>query len=144
MTGMCATINLLEACSLITLAPDKTTATIGDVISLIVNAQPSTQSFNIEIRDQDNNLIDTCTTSSTDGTCIISWNTTGKTQGNYTLIASGQGGQCTSAPITISIQPVVVEAGIATVAALGITVGAVYVAITGQGLLGGELLAAGA
>lgn len=101
---------LTPPCTLIDLSSDKLSANIGDTIVLTAITEPSTEPFIVEFRDQEDNLIGqgSCTTS--DGTCSINWNTTGTPPGIYTITAS-VGIQCTSSPITITLQQPIIEAG---------------------------------
>jgi hypothetical protein len=89
---------LVTICESATITPSQHSAYSGKTISLTINTVPTTQPFNIEIRDQNDNLIGTCTTSSSDGTCSVSWDTTGLHSGIYHLRVVGQ---CTSSPVII-------------------------------------------
>lgn len=123
--------NLIPTCASITLTPSKTTALIGDVINLSINVQPVIQPFNVEVRDQDDNLIGSCTTISPTGTCTIDWDTTLSTVGQYTLVANvvnGSAGQCSSDPVIITLQEKVVQAGFGGAGILligGLAIGAI-------------------
>jgi PEGA domain len=93
-------VTLVTMCESATIIPSKSSAHVGETINLTINTIPTTLSFNIEIRDQNDNLIGTCTTSISTGTCSISWNTTGLHSGEYNLRVVGQ---CTSSPVMITL-----------------------------------------
>jgi hypothetical protein len=93
-------VTLVTACESATIIPSKYSTHVGETINLTINTIPTTLPFNIEIRDQNDNLIGTCTTSTSTGTCSVSWNTTGIHSGEYNLRVTGQ---CTSSPVMITL-----------------------------------------
>lgn len=100
-------IKLLEACTLLTITSDNTSAKIGDTILLTINSNPPSQPYNVNITDSNNNIIGSCTTSG--GTCSTNWSTTGLLAGQYNLTAKiidviGEG--CTSSPLSIILSKV--------------------------------------
>ena len=93
-------VTLVTMCESATIIPSKSSAYVGETINLTINTIPTTLSFNIEIRDQNDNLIGTCATSTPTGTCSVSWDTTGIHSGGYNLRVAGQ---CTSSPVMITL-----------------------------------------
>jgi hypothetical protein len=91
---------LLPDCESVNLSVDHTSAYIGDMVTFGVTVQPSTQSYPVEIRDYDNNLIDICKTDG--GTCSVVWNTTGAEAKSY-IIEAKAAGKCLSNPVMVTL-----------------------------------------
>jgi hypothetical protein len=96
-------ITLLPACTSINLYINKTSAYVGGTLTFTVVAQPYAQPYPIEIKDQNNNIIETCMTS--EGTCIVDWNTTGLSTGTYNISAKTYGCNLES-PIPVTLLPI--------------------------------------
>ena len=101
-------ITLLKVCPTLTITSNKTSTYVGNVILLTINSEPSIQPYIIEVRDQFDNLIGSCTTSG--GTCTISWATTNIPAGQYDLTARATDiflETCTSSSTSITLQPTI-------------------------------------
>lgn len=116
-------ITLLPACMSISLSVDKTSAYVGDIVTFVATAQPSTQSYPIEIMDQDNNLIETCNTSG--GICHTSWDTKEAIDKSYIVIARAAG-RCISIPVVVTLKKSLVGT---IVVAAGLTAAIIYIAM---------------
>ncbi len=89
------------ACSGISIDASNVIANVGDMITLTAyGITPTTQAYAVTFTDRSNTVLGTCTSSN--GTCSIAWNTTGKTAGTYYVKAS-VAGQCTSTELAIGL-----------------------------------------
>lgn len=100
-------VTLLPECTSIGLSADKMSPYVGENVTFTVTTQPLIQQYPIEIRDQNNNIIGSCTTSDISqggGMCTIDWNTTGLATGVYAMTASViSQEQCVSSPVNITL-----------------------------------------
>lgn len=101
--GSTISITLLPSCTSINLYSNKTSAYVGETITFTIVAQPYIQPYPVEIRDQYNSLIKTCMTS--EGTCVVNWNTTGLAAKTYRIEATTYGCRLSS-PIPITLLPI--------------------------------------
>lgn len=72
----------------------------GDKVTFTATVTPNTQPFIVNFKLRDGTTIGSCGTST--GTCIITWDTTGKTSGTY-YIHGEVTGQCTSTEAYVNI-----------------------------------------
>lgn len=120
--GKDITTNLQRVCTSITVTSNKMTAFLGEIINFTINTQPITESYIVELRDQDNNLIGNCNTSN--GVCTIGWNTTNLQPKIFSITGRILNQQCISTPLNITLQPAPAAAGASLLLIVGLAVGA--------------------
>ena len=95
-----ASITLIPSTLCTSITPVSATpsiVTIGDTISLVTNVQPTTMTFSVDFKDQDNVILASAGTIS--GVATGTWDTTGKSAGPYSIKAF-IGTQCQSPSVT--------------------------------------------
>lgn len=100
---------------------------VGAKVPIPVNVTPATQPFTVKLKLRDGTVIGQCVTSN--GSCIIIWDTAGKTPGAYYFRASVEG-QCTSQEMSITLTKA--EGGAGTI---------IGISLVGLGILGALIVA---
>ena len=109
-------------CVVVTISSNRTSAYIGDIITLTVQTIPYIEPYTIGFIEG-TNIIGSCTTSVPSGICSFSWNTEGLSPGTYTITAN-VGTQCQSiTPVTITLSP----ATMFPIILIGLTAGLLFI-----------------
>jgi hypothetical protein len=130
-------ITMIRSCTLVTLSSDKTSVNIGEMVTFTINTEPTTDTYTVELKDQDENLIGTCITS--EGTCQVIWYTAGSTTVDKSFIITAS---VVDQPQCISdVQTVDINIPLGSIAIISIPPGArIYIDNTDIGINSSALI----